>query len=233
MVQAVKRMDNLPKVRGRYRENAPLGASGWFRCGGTAQVQFKPADLADLQAFLKACPSDIPVHIFGALSNSIIRDGGLEGVTIRLGREFSQITIEGDTVTAGALALDANVAQVTAEAGLGGLEFLSGIPGSIGGALRMNAGCYGTETNDVLVSCQALDRQGALHEFTPEQMGMSYRHIDLSTDYLFINATFRCNKESPETVQNGWRRLKKAVKRVSLFGRKRAGRPLLIRLNKS
>ncbi len=193
-------LTGLPEVRGRYKENAPLGAIGWFRCGGTAEVQFKPADIEDLQHFLKDCPEGVPINIFGALSNSIIRDGGLEGVTIRLGREFSAIDIEGDEVTAGALALDANVASVSADAGRGGLEFLSGIPGSIGGALRMNAGCYGTEIKDVLISCQALDKKGALHSFTPEDLGMSYRHIDLSTDYIFINATFRSKKETPEIV---------------------------------
>ena len=194
-------LEKLPDVRGRYKENAPLGTSGWFKCGGVAEIQFKPADLEDLQDFLRQCPDDIPINIFGALSNSIIRDGGLEGVTIRLPREFAKIEIKDDCVVAGALALDANVAQVSAEAGRSGLEFLSGIPGSTGGALRMNAGCYGTEIKDVLISCQALDKSGELHNFTPEEMGMSYRHIDLSTDYIFTNATFRTEKESPETVQ--------------------------------
>ena len=200
-VQETK-ISNLPEVRGRYKENAPLGCVGWFRCGGTAEVQFKPADLEDLQNFLKNCPDDVPINIFGALSNSIIRDGGLAGVTIRLGREFSQISMNDDgTVTAGALALDSNVAQISADSGRGGLEFLSGIPGSIGGALRMNAGCYGTEIKDVLISCEALDKNGALHSFTPEEMGMTYRHIDLSTDFLFTNATFRSEKETPDIVK--------------------------------
>ena len=192
---------SLPEVRGRYTENAALGEKGWFRCGGSADVLFKPADQDDLQHFLNNCPAEIPVHIFGALSNSIIRDGGLRGVVIRFGREFSDITVEGDLLTAGALALDANVAQVAADNGLGGLEFFSGIPGSIGGALRMNAGCYGTETKDVLVSCEAMDRQGNLYRLTPDQMGMTYRHIDVPEDYIFLRAVFKGTPENAEDVK--------------------------------
>jgi UDP-N-acetylmuramate dehydrogenase len=192
----------LPDVRGRYTENAPLGEAGWFKCGGRAEILFKPADLEDLQFFLAHCPADVPVQVFGALSNTIIRDGGLPGVTIRLGREFSGIVANADnnTITAGALALDANVAQVAAEAGIGGLEFFSGIPGTIGGALRMNAGCYGTETKDVLVSCDALDRSGRLHTLTPYQMHMTYRHVDVPDDYIFVCATFRGKKDNPKNV---------------------------------
>ena len=192
---------SLPEVRGRYTENAPLGEKGWFRCGGAADVLFKPADQDDLQHFLRNCPAEIPVHVFGALSNSIIRDSGLRGVVIRFGREFSDITVEGNLLTAGALALDANVAQVAADNGLGGLEFFSGIPGSIGGALRMNAGCYGTETKDVLVSCEAMDRQGDLHQLTPDQMGMTYRHVDVPEDYIFLRAVFKGTPENAEEVK--------------------------------
>ncbi len=200
MRQALVTSSDLPAVRGRYTENAPLGESGWFRCGGRAEVQFKPADREDLQSFLQSCPADVPVHVFGALSNTIIRDGGLPGVTIRLGREFSGIETDGDTVKAGALALDANVAQVAAEAGLGGLEFFSGIPGTIGGALRMNAGCYGTETKDVLLSCEALDRQGNLHTLTPESMRMTYRHTGVPDGHIFISAVFKGQKDNAENV---------------------------------
>lgn len=191
---------HLPPVRGRYTENAPLGESGWFKCGGRADVLFKPADLEDLQSFLRTCPADIPVHVFGALSNTIIRDGGLSGVTIRLGREFAGIEVAGETVRAGALALDANVAQIAAEQGIAGLEFFSGIPGTIGGALRMNAGCYGTETKDVLVSCEAVDRNGTLHTLTPDTMDMTYRHIGVPDDYIFISALFKGKKDCAENV---------------------------------
>ncbi len=210
-------ISDLPPVRGRYTENAPLGASGWFKCGGTAEIMFKPADLEDLQNFLRhtaggdaadmASPvcyagerGALPVQVFGALSNTIIRDGGLRGAVIRLGREFAGIETDGDLVRAGALALDANVAQVAAEAGIGGLEFFSGIPGTIGGALRMNAGCYGTETKDVLVEATALDRQGKLHTLTPEQMHMTYRHVGVPDDFIFVGATFKGKKDNPDNV---------------------------------
>lgn len=200
MTSTLLKSQSLPPVRGRYMENASLGESGWFKCGGKSEIQFKPADLEDLQNFLQNCPPQIPVQVFGALSNTIIRDGGLPGVTIRLGREFAGIEVIGDTVKAGALALDANVAQVAAEAGLGGLEFFSGIPGTIGGALRMNAGCYGVETKDVLISCEALERSGKLHTFTPEQMNLTYRHNDLPENYIFVSATFKTKKDNAQSV---------------------------------
>lgn len=192
--------NDLPQVRGRYTENAPLGESGWFKCGGRAEILFKPADLDDLIAFLAGCPADVPVQVFGALSNTIIRDGGLPGVTIRLGRDFARINADGETVTAGALALDANVATVAAEAGIGGLEFLSGIPGTIGGALRMNAGCYGTEVKDVLVECTAMDRTGNLHRLHPKEMHMTYRHNDAPEDLIFVSATFKGQKDNAANV---------------------------------
>jgi len=192
--------ENSSSVRGRITDDAPLGETGWFKCGGRAQRLFKPVDLEDLQDFLKSTPASELIHVFGALSNTIIRDGGLAGTTIRFGRSFADIVVEGDSVRAGALALDSNVAQVAAEAGIGGLEFFSGIPGTIGGALRMNAGCYGTETKDVLVSCRALDRAGNLHTFAPASLGMTYRHIDLAEDFIFIDAIFQGKKESPDKV---------------------------------
>ncbi len=200
MPQTKTMSSHLPVVRGRYTENAPLGSMGWFKCGGVAEVLFKPADVDDLQNFLTNCPPEIPVQIFGALSNTIIRDGGLAGVTIRLGREFAGIEADGEFMKAGALALDANVAQVAAEAGIGGLEFLSGIPGTIGGALRMNAGCYGVEMKDVLVSCEALDRAGNLHTLHPKEMGMTYRHVDVPEDFIFISALLRGQKDSADNV---------------------------------
>lgn len=191
---------DLPPVRGRYTENAPLGASGWFKCGGTAEIMVKPADRDDLAAFLSRVSSGVPIHVFGALSNTIIRDGGVKGAVIRLGREFAGIDTDGETVRAGALALDANVAQVAAEAGIGGLEFFSGIPGTIGGALRMNAGCYGSETKDVLVSATALDRHGKIHTLTPDQMDMTYRHVGVPDDFIFIEATFKGKKDNADNV---------------------------------
>jgi len=202
MSNTVKKItDDLPPIRGRYTENAPLGAVGWFRCGGTADILFKPADADDLRAFLTACPQNLPVHVFGVLSNTIIRDGGLRGVTIRLGKEFASVeALPGHRIRVGALALDASVAKAAAAAGVAGLEFFSGIPGTIGGALRMNAGCYGTETKDVLIEAEALDRNGALHKLTPSEMGMAYRHTTTPDDYIFTNAVFQGRAGDPDDI---------------------------------
>jgi len=194
-------IEKLPTVRGRYTQNAPLGEKGWFRCGGTAEVLFKPADLADLQDFMRECPANIPVYVFGALSNTIIRDGGLKGVVIRLGRDFSKIEVEGARITAGALALDANVASIAAENGLGGLEFLSGIPGTIGGAVKMNAGCYGVETKDVMVEATLLQRDGSLVKVTPENLDMTYRHTNMQDGQIVVSAIFKGVPENAEDVK--------------------------------
>lgn len=199
MKPAMKSSD-LPPVRGRYTENAALGGVGWFKCGGKAEVQFKPADFDDLIAFLQNCPSETPVHVFGALSNTIIRDGGLSGVTIRLGREFAGIEADGETVKAGALALDANVAQVAAENGIAGLEFFSGIPGTIGGAVFMNAGCYGFETKDVLVECTIVDRAGNVRTLKPADLDMTYRHTNVADYGIVTHAVFKGQKDSAENV---------------------------------
>ena len=182
----------LPPVRGRYTENAPLGEVGWFRAGGKADILFKPADREDLAAFLAACPADVPVTVLGVLSNTIIRDQGIRGVVIRLGREFAEIEADGDfTMMVGAAALDINVANQAAQAGIAGLEFLSGVPGTIGGALRMNAGAYGAETRDVLAEAEAIDRTGQIHRLPVAAMGMGYRHTMVPEDYIFTGAVFR------------------------------------------
>ena len=144
-------IDRLPQVRGRISENAILANTTWFRVGGPAEVLFRPLDLDDLADFLSACPADVPVTAIGVGSNLLVRDGGVPGVVIRLGRGFADIRVEGQMVVAGASALDLNVAHVAAEAGIAGLEFLCGVPGTIGGALRMNAGAYCDEMKDVLV----------------------------------------------------------------------------------
>ena len=192
----------LPPIRGRYTENAPLGEVGWFRCGGAAEVLFKPADQQDLSDFLTQCPKHIPITALGVLSNTIVRDGGVRGVVIRLGKEFANIeTLPDGYVRAGAVALDGNVAQAAARASIAGLEFFSGIPGTIGGALRMNAGCYGTETKDVLVEATAIDREGIIHKLTPQQMGMSYRHTDTPEDYVFTEALFKGKPGDEEEIK--------------------------------
>ena len=138
-------IDRLPKVRGRLTADAPLASVTWFRVGGPAEVMFRPADIDDLSAFLAAKPADVPVTVIGVASNLLVRDGGVKGVVVRLGRGFVEIEAGDQVVTAGAGALDLNVALTARDAGLAGLEFLSGIPGTVGGGLRMNAGAYGSE----------------------------------------------------------------------------------------
>lgn len=191
---AEQTLARLPEVRGRYTTNEPLAQSTWFRVGGPAEVLFKPADEADLQHFLKNCPSDIPVLPLGVASNIIIRDGGIPGVVIKLGREFATMTVDENDATIlhiGAANLDINTAMFAQKNSVGGLEFLSGIPGTIGGALRMNAGCYGKEICDVLIDAVAYDRAGNKHVATAESMNMQYRHTDAPADWIFVKCRLR------------------------------------------
>jgi UDP-N-acetylmuramate dehydrogenase len=178
----------LPPVRGRLTEDVPLASVTWFRVGGPAEIMFRPADEADLADFLAGKPADVPVTVLGVASNLLVRDGGIPGVVIRLGRGFVDVTVKGETVRAGAGALDLNVALASRDAAVGGLEFLSGIPGTIGGALRMNAGAYGRELKDVLRRAVALDGQGRRHEVDAAQLGLSYRHCAAPADWIFLSA---------------------------------------------
>ena len=185
-------IDWLAPVRGRLTANAPIGPLTWFRVGGPAEVLFRPADSADLAEFLAATPPEIPMTVIGVGSNLLVRDGGVNGVVIRLGRGFVEITSrENGEVTTGAGALDLNVALTAAEAGIAGLEFLSGIPGTVGGGFRTNAGAYGSEFKDVLVWAEAVDRSGTLHRATPAELGLSYRHSEVPSDWIFTGALFR------------------------------------------
>jgi UDP-N-acetylmuramate dehydrogenase len=181
----------LPPIRGQLIANAPIGKQTWFGVGGLAEVLFRPADSADLAVFLAALPPEIPLTVIGGGSNLLVRDGGIRGVTIRMGRGCAGVTIEGDEVCVGASALDRIVACSAAEAGIGGLEFLSGIPGSIGGSVRMNAGAYGREIKDVLVSATALDRGGQAHTIDCAAMGFSYRHSDVDPSWILVEARLR------------------------------------------
>lgn len=180
----------LPDVRGRYSDQALLSRVTWFQVGGPADILYKPADLEDLQHFLRNKPADIPVTVIGVGSNLLVRDGGIRGVVIRLGGAFAQIEAEGMSVTAGAAALDLNVAKAAARAEVANLEFLSGIPGTIGGALRMNAGAYGGETKDVLKRAWAVTLEGELKELSVDEMGFSYRKSSIPTDWIFVKAEF-------------------------------------------
>jgi UDP-N-acetylmuramate dehydrogenase len=193
-------IDRLPPVRGRLAANAPIGPMTWFRVGGPAEILFRPADEADLADFLKALPADVPVTVIGVGSNLLVRDGGIPGVTIRLGRGFAEITAAGNEVRAGAGALDLNVALTAAEAGIGGLEFLSGVPGTIGGGLRMNAGAYGGEIKDVLVQAAAVDRSGIIHRIPVAELSLSYRHSDTPADWIFTGALLRGRRDEPAEI---------------------------------
>ena len=194
--------DALPEVRGRLLRDEPLAPFTWFRVGGAADILFLPADAEDLAALLKALPTEVPVTVLGVGSNVIVRDGGVEGVVVRLaGRAFGQIAVEGLRVTAGAAALDAAVARAAAKAGVAGLEFYAGIPGSVGGALTMNAGCYGSETKDVLVSAWGIDRTGARHEFALADFGYTYRHSQAPSDIIWIEATYEGRPDAPQAIQ--------------------------------
>lgn len=194
-------IDRLPAVRGRLTEGASLAKVTWFRVGGPAEVLFKPADVADLQAFLAGCPADIPLTVLGVGSNLLVRDGGIPGVVIRLGRAFAEIRTEGRKVFAGAAALDLNVALAARAAGIGGLEFLSGIPGTIGGACRMNAGAYGSDLAAVFVAATALDRQGVMHRLDKEGMGFTYRHSAIADDWIFCGAEMEGQPANAALIQ--------------------------------
>ncbi len=184
-------IDRLPPVRGRYAEDVSLAKLTWFKVGGPAEVVFRPADAGDLGAFLATRPADVPVTVIGVASNLLIRDGGVPGVVVRLGRGFANIQSDGSEVSAGAAALDINVARAAAEAGIAGLEFLCGIPGTIGGALRMNAGAYGSEIKDVIVHADALDPEGVVHRLEPGDMGFEYRRCAVPGDWIFAGARLR------------------------------------------
>lgn len=184
-------VDRLPRVRGRYEPMADLGKMTWFRVGGPAEVLFMPADAEDLAAFLKSHPQDVEVHVVGLGSNMLVRDGGVRGVVIHLGKAFGTITADGLSIRCGAGAADAAVATAARDAGISGLEFLTGIPGTIGGALRMNAGAYEREIKDVFVNATALDAHGEIHKLDFADMGFSYRHTGVSEDWIFVGAELK------------------------------------------
>ena len=180
-----------PKLRGRLLPNQPLAELTWFRVGGPAQVLFMPEDEADLAYFLQVLAVAIPVTVIGLGSNLIVRDGGIPGVVVRLGRGFNDIAVEDHRIRVGAAVPDVKVARAAQEAGIAGLSFLRGIPGAIGGALRMNGGAYGRETKDALISARAVDRAGRVHELSVSDMHYAYRHCGTPEDFIFTEATFQ------------------------------------------
>ncbi|WP_316230191.1 UDP-N-acetylmuramate dehydrogenase [Bradyrhizobium sp. SZCCHNR1051] len=192
----------MPELRGRLLANESLAPLTWFRVGGPAQVLFTPADANDLAYFLRRLPADLPVTVIGVGSNLIVRDGGVPGIVIRLApRAFGEVKAEGDIVTAGTAALDKRVAEVAASANLAGLEFLFGIPGTIGGALRMNAGANGGETKDILVEAIAIDRSGETRLFNNAEMKFTYRASGVDPSLIFTAARFRGTPSAPEAIR--------------------------------
>ncbi|MGC1822155.1 MAG: UDP-N-acetylmuramate dehydrogenase [Pseudolabrys sp.] len=211
----------MPELRGRLLANQPIGEFTWFRVGGPAQAFFMPEDENDLAYFLRNLPGETPVTVIGAGSNMIVRDGGVGGVVIRLGRGFNDVKVEDHRITAGTAILDVMVARAAQPAGIAGLAFLSGIPGTIGGALRMNGGAYGGETKDVLVETQGVDRQGNLRKFTNREMGFSYRHCGVSEDVIFTAAVLQGRAGAPEEIAAEMATIKK--KREASQPRNRTG----------
>ena len=192
----------MPDLRGRLLANESLGPLTWFRVGGPAQILFTPADDNDLAYFLSRLPKEIPVYVVGVGSNLIVRDGGIEGVVIRLSpKGFGDVKAERDTIRAGTAVLDKRVAEAAAAANIGGLEFYFGIPGTIGGALRMNAGANGGETKDVLAEATGISRDGKIHTFGNADMKFVYRNSGVDPSIIFTAALFRGKVADAETIR--------------------------------
>jgi UDP-N-acetylmuramate dehydrogenase len=188
-------------VRGSLTHEAPLKGLVWFRTGGPAEWLFRPADTDDLASFLAARADDVRISVIGVGSNLLVRDGGIPGVVVRLSSAFGKVETNGTRVRAGAAALDANVARAAADAGIAGLEFLRGVPGTIGGALKMNAGCYGREIKDVFVEATALDGRGNRITLTPSDMNFVYRKTQVRDELIFIEAVFEGTIDKPEAIR--------------------------------
>jgi len=190
----------MPGLRGRLLANQSLAELTWFRVGGPAQVLFMPEDEQDLAYALAHLPADIPVTVVGLGSNLIVRDGGVPGVVIRLGRGFNNVAVEDTRIRAGAAVPDVKVARAAQEAGIAGLSFMRGIPGGVGGALRMNGGAYGRETKDALIEARAVDRAGRVHVLRNADMGYSYRHCSVPADYIFTEALYQGERSDPAVI---------------------------------
>lgn len=189
-------LETLPQIRGTYRQNANLGNTTWFGVGGEAEILLRPHDLEDLAFFLQSKPSNLDINILGLGSNVIIRDGGVKGVIIKLGKNFANPNINQDIVTVGCACTSYNLAHFLLENNLSGLEFLVGVPGSIGGAVAMNSGCYNDEIANHLVSVVAIEKKtGKIHEFSNKELGLKYRHNDMAEDFIFTHARFKLKSE--------------------------------------
>jgi len=189
---AAELAEAMPALRGRLRPDVNMAEITWFRVGGPAEVLFTPADEADLIYFLQHAPEEVPVTVVGVGSNLLVRDGGVRGVVIRLGRGFGATEpLDAARIRCGTAVPDVRLAQAAAKAEIGRLAFYRGIPGSIGGALRMNAGAHGSETRDVLIEARAVDRRGQLHVLSVDDLGYGYRHCGAPPDFIFTEATYQ------------------------------------------
>lgn len=191
----------LPEIRGAYRFDAPLAKTNWFGVGGNAEILFKPEDTADLAHFIAHKPKGLAVTVIGVGSNLIVRDGGMDGVVIRLGRFFNEAAQEGEVIIAGASMLDLNLARLTASMGRAGLEFMSGIPGTVGGALAMNAGAYGREVKDVLIKAEAVTPEGEVITLSLADMKYSYRHYGGPQGLIFTCGWFATTADAPDAIE--------------------------------
>ena len=203
-------LQRLPNVRGKLLPNEPIADQTWFRVGGPAEILFKPADEADISTFLAGCPADIPITVIGVASNLLVRDGGVPGVVIKLGPAFTQVKATDETLVAGAGAIDLNVARAAQAAGIAGMEFLSGIPGTVGGGLRMNAGAYGREFKDIVTEAYVLMRDGKRVTLSHADIGFSYRHTDAPADCIFVSALLRGEKGDPKQIQERMQEIQKS-----------------------
>ncbi len=190
----------MPDLRGRLLPNQSLAELTWFRVGGPAQLLFMPEDESDLAYFLANLPAEIPATVIGLGSNLIVRDGGVPGVVIRLGRGFNEVRVDGLRVHAGAAVPDVKVARAAQDAGIAGLAFMRGIPGGVGGALRMNGGAYGRETKDALIEARAVDRKGNVHVLKNSDMGYTYRHCNVPGDFIFTHALYQGERGDPAVI---------------------------------
>jgi UDP-N-acetylmuramate dehydrogenase len=203
-------LERLPQTRGKLIPNEPLADQTWFRVGGPAEVLFLPADEGDLEHFLTHCPADIPVTVIGVASNLLVRDGGVPGVVIRLGPNFARIRIDGAMMTVGAGTIDLNVARSAQQSSIAGLEFLSGIPGTIGGGLRMNAGAYSREFKDIVIQADLLDRQGKRHTLFNDQIGFTYRHTKVPEGMIFVSAILQGEAGDADEIAERMRDIQKS-----------------------
>lgn len=216
------RPDELPPLRGRVQFDAPLAPFTWFRAGGHAEVLIRPADADDLARFLAHLPLEIPVHVIGSCSNLIVRDGGLPGVTVRLMRGFSAIRVDGAALEAGAAALDITVAEHAAAAGLTGLEFMSGIPGSVGGAVTMNAGAYGGDIAGAIDWADIVTRSGERRRMFASDLRFSYRHASIPSGSVVVSARFHASPGAPSVIAERMRDIR-AMREASQPVRARTG----------